>query len=104
MLEGLLEDKKTEGVGRELEEVLGQLGKPMDQKGVELLGFVDLEKIAADLVRPDIGISQFSSFSLFQAFSCIYFYFYFYFSALLHHLRQKGKRRGKKSLLSLLIL
>ena len=64
VIERLLEDKKNERVGRQLEEVLGKLGKPMDQKGVELLGFVDLEKIASDLIRPDIGINQFCFFQL----------------------------------------
>eukprot|EP00008_Paramoeba_atlantica_P002117 CAMPEP_0201504014 /NCGR_PEP_ID=MMETSP0151_2-20130828/84976_1 /ASSEMBLY_ACC=CAM_ASM_000257 /TAXON_ID=200890 /ORGANISM="Paramoeba atlantica, Strain 621/1 / CCAP 1560/9" /LENGTH=555 /DNA_ID=CAMNT_0047897715 /DNA_START=506 /DNA_END=2173 /DNA_ORIENTATION=- len=52
--------KKKKKLRAELESVLALLGEPkQDQRPVEMLGYLDLEKIVEDLKNPEKGISTF---------------------------------------------
>ena len=62
----LLSPKKGDPIKGDLERELEKLGKPkQDLKAVELLGYVDLEKIAENIRNPEIGIARFFFFFFF---------------------------------------
>ena len=61
--------KKKKKLRAELESVLALLGEPkQDQRPVEMLGYLDLEKIVEDLKNPEKGISTFFFSFLFFSF------------------------------------
>ena len=71
----LISPKKGDPLKADLEVELGKLGKPkQNQKAVELLGYVDLEKIAENIRNPSIGISRFG-FIFFWTFDFFVFIF-----------------------------
>ena len=51
--------RKKKGVRKALEETLESLGKPeKDERAVNLFGYVDLEKIVANMKNPETGIAK----------------------------------------------